>query len=231
MFYFFYGDDTDKRREKIGKLIKTKNAALCELKEEELSIDFLEEMATSQVLFDEAQIFLLRDLLLSKELKEILKKCASLMAQSANAFIVSQASATKDLLSAIEKKGAELVECSLKEKPIKKDGGNFALGDAIGRRDRKAAWVLYQEAMSKGAVSEELHGIIFWVMKNIFLAKVGGATGLSPYPLMKAKSFESKWSNGEVRGALSRLVGMYHDSHRGIVEFPVALEMFLLETV
>ena len=171
MLYFFYGDDSDKQKEKIRKLIESKKTTPRELKTEELSADFLEEISSSQGLFNGNQIFLLRDLFESKELKEMLKKWASLMAESPNAFIVSEVSATKDILNAIEKKGAELIECNLKEKPAKKDGGNFALGDAIGRRDRKASWVLYQDAISKGAVPEELHGIIFWQIKNTFFGE------------------------------------------------------------
>ena len=153
------------------------------------------------------------------------------MAKSPNIFVISEMSATKDLSGSLEKKGAQLIECTLAEKPVKKEANNFALGDAIGRRDRKASWVLYQEALARGAFPEEIHGIVFWVMKNIFLAKTGGATGLAPYPLMKAKSFEPKWNNKEIKNALSELVRMYHDSHRGLVEFPIALEKFLLETV
>ena len=231
MLYFFYGDDTPKRKEKIAKLIDANGGVVRELKTEELTADFLEELARAQGLFDKAQAYLFRDLLETKELKDLIKRQAVQMAGSPNLFILSELSATKDLSSSVEKKGAQLIECVLKEKPAKKEVNNFALGDAIGRRDRKAAWVLYQEAMAKGAVPEELHGIVFWQMKNIFLAKTGGATGLSPYPLMKAKSFEPKWNDKELNKALSGLVGVYHDSHRGIVEFPIALEIFLLETV
>jgi len=233
MFYIFYGNAPDKRLGKIKHLLETEcgSATPQRIRSEEMLDNPLEEFARSRELFGGRAAFLLEGISESEEWAEYVKENAKPISDSENIFIVNETFLTKAIVSAFEKAGGKAVLCAAKDKAAPERGGNFALADAVGRRDRKASWVLYHEALGKGAVPEEIHGIIFWQLKNIFLAKSGGATGIAPYPLAKAKSFATKWESEELSSALSNLVSVYHDSHRGIVEFPVALEMFLLENV
>ncbi|MEK7662241.1 MAG: hypothetical protein AAB355_01940 [Patescibacteria group bacterium] len=233
MFYIFYGKDRDKRAEKIKHLLETEcgGAPPRPIRPEEIRVSSLGELARSRELFGGRAAFLLDEISEQEDWAELIKKNAKLLSESENIFIVNEPSLTKAAVSSFEKGGGKVVFCDGKDKAAPERGGNFALADAIGRRDRKASWVLYHEALAKGAVPEEIHGIIFWQLKNIFLAKSGGPTGIAPYPLAKAKSFATKWGSGELSSALSKLVAAYHESHRGIVEFPIALEMFLLESV
>jgi len=233
MFYVFYGNAPDKRAGKIRRLLEAEcgGASPRSIRPEEIGGNPLEEFARSRELFGGRVAFLIEGISESEEWLEYVKDSAGLLSESDNVFILNEPSLTRAVVSAFEKAGGKAVLCDGGNKAAPDRGGNFALADAVGRRDRKASWVLYHETLGKGAVPEEIHGIIFWQLKNIFLAKAGGPTGIAPYPLSKAKSFATKWGSDELSSSLSKLVTLYHESHRGIVEFPIALEMFLLEKI
>ncbi|MBX4215524.1 hypothetical protein KW797_01100 [Candidatus Parcubacteria bacterium] len=235
MIYLFYGGAQEDRAGRVAKLEATLMKAnvmapLSSLEFEDFTEERLDELAHAQGLFHVTSAYLLRGFLEGKEQKEFFIKKAKPLGISKNIFIVSEPSATKELISAGTKAGGEAEEVGEKEKAPKRESSSFALADALARRDRKLAWALYFEAVHNGAAPEELHGMLFWQVKNLYLAKEGGDAGKFSYPLMKAKSFAPKWEKEELREALSRLVRIYHESHRGRADFPTALESFLLET-
>jgi len=234
MIYLFYGGTSELRALRVQKLeasLMRSNvmAPFVAVEPEELTPERLDELAHAQGLFHPTSAYVLKNALQLKEHKELFIKKAKILGASKNIFVVSEAGATKELVIAVEKAGGESEELGEKEKAPKKEGSSFALADALARRDRKLAWALFFEAAHKGAAPEELHGIIFWQMKNLYLAKTGGNIGSFSYPIMKAKSFAPKWERPELERALSRLVSVYHDSHRGRVDFPSALESFILD--
>jgi len=47
----------------------------------------------------------------------------------------------------------------------------------------------------------------------------------------KSASFAKKFSRRELEHISSGLVSLYHDSRRGIVDFEIALEQFVLEKI
>ena len=53
--------------------------------------------------------------------------------------------------------------------------------------------------------------------------------GLNPYVYQKSKGFLQNFSIDEVKNISSRLVTLYHDARRGIIDFDMALEKFVLE--
>jgi hypothetical protein len=235
MLYFFYGDRAaritkiNEKREALGK--RDREALYRPVAEEEWNGPSMEELARGQGLFGGTSFFLIKELLSSKEDKEFFTKLAPLLGRSHNVFFVSEPSATKEIIKAVEKAGGEMIALAETEKAPKRDSSGFALADAAARRDRKLAWALFQESLFKGASAEELHGILFWQIKNLVLAKNDKGGAPLPFPLMKAKAAAPKWEAAELEAALGRLVSIYHESHRGRFELPVALELFLLETV
>lgn len=235
MLYFFHGDSAARlkkiteRREALAK--NDRDALYRPLAEEEWNGPALEELARGQGLFGGTSYFLIKEFLSTKEDKEFFMESAALLARSHNVFFVSEPSATKEIIKAVEKAGGESVALAETQKATKRDSSGFALADAAAKRDRKLAWALFHESLFKGASAEELHGILFWQMKNLRLAKLPGSGANFSFPLMKAKSAAPKWKDEEITGALGRLVSIYHESHRGKYELPVALELFLLETV
>ena len=104
--------------------------------------------------------------------------------------------------------------------------------DALGARNQKRLWTLYQKAIRAGVVEEELHGLIFWQIKSMLLAlSAPDATsaGLNPFVYSKAKGYAKNFTLDELKNLSSRLIKMYHQAHRGEVDFASELEKFFLE--
>ena len=104
----------------------------------------------------------------------------------------------------------------------------FSLTDALGNRDKKKLWTLYQKAIRTNAVPEELHGILFWQVKTMLLVSQKETKDLKPFAVSKAKKFIQNYSEEELQKLARNLVELYHDTRRGFVEFPIALEQFIL---
>ena len=237
MIYFFYGgvDERIKKIEEKKRELEKKypSASVSIIEGENFSVEKLDEIASSTNLFSGVSIFLIKNALDSKEQKDLFKKKVKILSISPNIFIISEPFITKELSTAIEKTKGEVISVSGDVGAAKRDGSVFLIADATARRDRKLAWALYQEAIFGGAVAEELHGILFWQIKNLFLAKTGisGASMKVSYPMMKAKSFAPKWEEKELRVGLSRLVSIYHEAHRGRGDLSIEIEKFLLDSV
>lgn len=107
----------------------------------------------------------------------------------------------------------------------------FALSDAVGRRDKKQAWLLYRKLIEEGLSPEEIHGTIFWQIKSLAIAEVSNnynEAKMKPFVFSKAKGFLKKFKEGEIKNWLSKLVLIYHKSHRGEYALENALEIFIL---
>jgi len=58
--------------------------------------------------------------------------------------------------------------------PLDKKGREFnifALTDALGARQKKDAWILYQKALGAGLSAEEIFFKIVWQVKSMLIAK------------------------------------------------------------
>jgi len=89
----------------------------------------------------------------------------------------------------------------------------FSIADSFSRKDKIGAWILYREAISLGVSPEEISGIIFWKIKSMIL------TG--------TKFF----SKDELTIISSKLVFIYHISHKGDTDFTISLEQFILSSL
>jgi hypothetical protein len=91
--------------------------------------------------------------------------------------------------------------------------------------------LLYQQAVRHDVVPEELHGILFWQVKSMLLAtlsKDAKESGLNPFVYSKAKNYAKNFTLDELKKISSQLVAIYHQAHRGEVDFDLALEKFFL---
>ena len=233
MLHAIIGNDRAKALERLDALIesftkKYNDPAIVRIGEENVGSDILEEYAGAQGLFNDTLVVVL-DELLDLEEGAIADKLQD-FAQSQNIFIVLQAKPKAELRKKLEKY-AEKSETVELPKGKKDSFDIFALTDALGRRDRKRAWVLYQRARLTGAEEEQLHGMLFWIVKGMLLAssaKSAKEAGLSPFVFSKASSFAKNYTRGELEKLSHDLVTLYHDSRRGLHELPVALEQFIL---
>jgi len=234
---------------------KHSEAGFFKLTAENFSENKLDELIANQGLFYSANIVLADNLCEEKEIVEILLKKLKEIKVSPNFFVFLEGKLNKKELESF-KKQAEKVEEFVK--PIKSLSKKEALAlkgekidffeftDAFGARNKKLLWTLYQDALAEGVPSEEVHGILFWQLKAMLSAlksKDAAEAGLNPFPYNKAKAYARNYhAHQNVRAGVqtmesaekklkemsSTLFNMYHQAHRGEIDFAVALEKFIL---
>jgi hypothetical protein len=107
----------------------------------------------------------------------------------------------------------------------------FALTDAIGARDKRQAWMVYEKALASGMVADEIFWRVMWGVKALLLgAKTSSAeeSGLNPFVYKKMKGFLKNWKVEELEKLSESLVVGYHDARRGIGEMETMIEKILL---
>lgn len=236
MLYFFYGTDKDTAREKANALIrslckKKPDAELFRIEPENWNEARLEEFISSQGLFNNSYIVHIVSLFELPEAKEVFVDKLGEIGESANIFIAQEEEVDKKTLLAITEVAEKVQLFESKGGKKKPEFNIFSLTDAFGRRDRKNLWVLFQKAVQSGAVPEEIHGILFWQLKSMLIAsgyESASGAGIAPFVFAKSKSFLKNYSETELKTLSSRFVSLYHDSHRGIHDFEIALERLIL---
>ncbi len=219
MIYFYYGTDIDKTIKKSHELIdslrkKKPDAGFFKLDSEHFDSAMLEEYIGGQGLFSNKYIIFLDRLCEKKEVKEEFVEKLKEIATSENIFIILEGKIDKATATKIEKKAEKIVKIDIAEteKAFDKGGNNaFALADAIGKRSKKEAWMLYRKAIDEGEAPEALHGMVFWKIKSLILS--GG---------------NYVWKNDELLAVLDELITIYHEARRGKHELETGFEGFIL---
>ncbi|MDP3996293.1 MAG: hypothetical protein Q8P86_01190, partial [bacterium] len=163
----------------------------------------------------EAKVFVM------EKLKEI--------AVSENIFILLEGPVDAAALKKIEKAGGKVQKYG--EKNEAKEKKDFSLTEALGRRDKKTLWVLFQKEIMKGKEVEELHGLLFWQIKSMIVSlnsRSAVEAEMHPFVFQKSRAFAKNYSEDELKNLSSKLVSLYHDSRRGLHDFNTALERFIL---
>lgn len=217
MIYLYHGTDIKKIITKSHDLVislqkKKPDASYFKLNSENFNIGNLDEYIGGQGLFVNKYIVVLDRLCENKEIKDEFISKIKEIAESENIFIIIEGKLDKATLSKIEKKAEKVVEFNLEEKDkIKKDTNIFAIADALARKDKKTAWVMYREAIDRGEAVEALHGMVFWKIKTLILS---GGNGV--------------WNKAELLKVLDELITIYHESRRGKYELESKFEGFIL---
>lgn len=246
MIYFIHGTDIDKAKAKARDLVdslrkKKPDASFFKIDADNWNPAAMEEYVGGQGLFENKFIILVDRIGEDKVRRDELIDAVGMMAESNNIFIVLEGKLDKVSLGKIEKKAEKTQEFALAgmgDGPVtkKNKGGDdfniFALGDALGRRDKKQLWVLYRQAIDAGKSPEEIHGTLFWQVKSIVIASraaSAGDSGLAPFVYSKSKGFAANFSVGELAKLFDDLISISHDARRGMHELEVGLERVLLE--
>ena len=239
MIYLLYGTDTKKSRKKSRELLdsifaKKPNVSYIRVDEENFNESAVEELIGGQGLFENKYIVVFDYLFLNKDIKDILLKNIKKISASQNIFIFLEEKLNKIELKKFEKYAEKIqrFENDGGRTSVRKEKFNiFALTDALGRRDRKGLWVLYQKAKMNNVSDEEIHGILFWQIKNMLLssdAEDARDVGLNDFVFRKSLGFIKNYSYDELKKLLSALVSLYHDTRKGIHKMDTALERFIL---
>ncbi len=229
MIYVFHGNKTlSKFTKLIESLLKKKpDASVFKINSESFSEDQLKELIQGQGLFEKKYIVSLNGVLQEEEILSKLKEIAA----SENIFVFWEEVIDKKTLKKLEKY-AEKISGVDEVKEKKETFNMFSFSDALGKKDKKQLWILYQKALQQSVRPEEIHGIFLWQAKSMVLASKTNSpeeANMKAFPYGKAKNYAKNFTEEELNNLLKKLVSIYHDSRRGIHEFDVALEKFVLE--
>ena len=234
MLYVIYGKDREKGRarfralrEELGKKCGEERVLL----EGEVSKELMHEMAATQGLFGGENLFVFDCVFDKKDEQEVLLAHANELRLSPNFFLVFEPELDRKIADEIKITKAEVEEFLLRKTDTRPEFNIFSLGDALGKRNKKELWVLYQEAQSHGLSPEEISGTLFWAVKNLALminAKAGDDAGMSPFVAKKSRGFAENYTQEEIKNLSRSLVTIYHEAHRGGEPMDVALERFIL---
>lgn len=234
MLYLFYGTDRNKALEKaLGimdkKLAEKKDAMVFKVDSDKLTQDLLVELSGGQGLFEQKYIVHLKDVMADEASKSVVLNFLKDIQASGNVFIWTDGAILKKDLAKIEKHADKIWEHVAKEKAEEKQN-IFGIANYLLARDRKNLWIEYQK-LREHFVPEEIHGTLFWAMKNVALAansKTPAETGLKPFVYSNAKRALDKYSVEEVSDRLWSLTKILGDSRRGEGELDVLLERWVL---
>ena len=234
MLYIIYGSDREKGRAQFrvmrDKLLQNSGEERT-VAEGETTDSFLEMAVLSRGLFGEVTLFVFDSVLEKKTEQEVVRTHREALAESPNNFLIFEPAFEKDIVADLASVATQSTEYVEKKMDYKPDFNIFSLGDALGKRNKKELWVLYQGAVGADIPSEEICGTLFWAVKNIALmknAKVGDDAGLNPFVAKKSRGFASNYNAKEIAGLSHSLATIYHEAHRGGEPMEVALERFIL---
>lgn len=234
MLYVIYGTDREKGRKRFQTL-REKLRGVCDneitVTEGEATEGFLDTSLSSRGLFGETTLFILDSILEKKAEQEVIASYAKALTASPNHFLIFEPALDKNMATEILEHATEAEEHIGKKIDTRPAFNIFSLGDALGARNKKDLWVLYEQAITAGLEPEEICGTLFWAVKNIALmksAKLGDDAGLNPFVAKKSRGFAANYSEGEIAGLSRSLSIMYHEAHRGGEPMAIALEKFIL---
>ena len=245
MLYVYHGTDGEKSRKGAKALIDTllkkrPDAVLHRLDAEAVLTVNFGELAGSQGLFSSNFIIYLDNSLLTDEQKDKVVEALPQIKDSTNVFVILENKITKELLGKLEKYATKVTQAEQAEKKLNKQERLAAIGEkldfgevteALGKRDKKTLWALFAYGLEKEVPAEEMHGMFFWQVRTMIVvgqSKSATEADLSPFVYSKNKPLVKNFSLAELKKMSGDLVRMYHEAHRGNVDFYVELEKWIL---
>ncbi len=215
MIYFLYGTDSAKikktaRTSAEGAQKKKPDASIFVMTSENWSESRFQELLQSVGLFEQKYIVLLDNVFEDAEAKKIVMGSVKKMEEVDHLFFMLEGKVDKKTITKITKHAYKVTEYNEVVAPKQKED-NFALANAVGRKDKKQAWVILQSALERGAAPEALHGMLFWKVKSMLLA---GNT--------------RPFSKEELQALSHKLLDIHYKSRTGQTTLDIALERFVL---
>ena len=234
MIYLLQGLDTIKARRKFESLIasllaRKKDSSQFRMEAENFDPNRLTELIVSQDLFVNKYIVGCAGLLSDKKSQEFMLANLVDMKDSPNIFILLEENLDEKILPQI-KKFAEK-ELSFEKIARREERFNiFSLTDALGEKNRRQLWVLYQKALRLGIEDEEIFWKFAWMIKNMLLVKKAkdvSKTELKGFVLKKTQGYAKNYSAGELETLSSDLVNLFHNIRKGEGEMNIGLEKII----
>jgi DNA polymerase III delta subunit len=235
MLYVIYGTDTHKARAKLHDLLdlakkKRPEAELFKLTTENWSEGQFDELLVAQGLFEQKYTTVLDNLFEKKDIKSYVMERLEGMKESEQIFLMLESSIDAASLKKLAK-FSEKVQVFEKVENKKPSLNIFSITDGLVQKDKKKLWISYVDLLGNGAVAEEIHGILFWQVKNMILASRAGSateTGLSPFVYKNALTGARNYKNEDLQKMSSDLVDMTHRVRQGKGDLEVMMEKWVL---
>jgi len=226
VIYLFHGTDGERARGKWRAVIETfakkyPTGAIFRPDAEHFSAEQFEELAQGSDLFGEKRL-VAADRLLENELAlAFVSEALDLIAASPTVFVFLETAPLKDFLRAVEKAGGKVE--GFEAKFVKHSVFNiFALADALGARDRRQLWVLFQAAQFAGLPAEEIFWKLVWQTKMMLLVSRTADQSadkaerelktVKPFVAGKAARYAKNYQPGELEKLSGDLVALWHQS-------------------
>lgn len=198
---------SQKRKEYIQAIASEGNLTPTHIYDNDITErDITELVSTQSGLFGDKELYVIHDLARNLELKSILPD----FRESENIIIFSEESVTKPITATFEKNKAIIKDFGKEVKAKEKGLPVFNLADELGKRDKKNLWLLFQELVIEVS-PEEIHGILFWQIKNMMLVKTSKENpGLAPFVYTKNKSYANNYSAQELKDLSKKFTHIFH---------------------
>ena len=235
MIYFIYGTDVKKSRKKMHEILrqlsdKRPNSEIFKITTENWQNEQLDEFLSAQGLFEKKYIVVLDFLLGKKETKDFILEKLDEMQGVEHWFLILDGKVDLVTVKKIEKfsyKTQEFIEVEKqKESPI-----IFTITDKLLTRNKKQLWTSFISLVGKGIAVEEIHGVLFWAVKNMILAlrtKNQKESELTPFQYSKAVSGAKNYTLKELQKMSGELMEMVHLVRTGKGDMEIMLEKWVL---
>ena len=236
MLYVYYGEDIDTARRKVQKTVvamlgKSPDALHFRITTDSLIEYDIDELTLSQGLFKSEYIVVLDTLFQTKEGEVFVLENLQKLKEAPHPFLLLEGKLLAVTRKKLEKYAEKVNEFTLTEKKVK-EYNIFALSDALGARDVRRLWTLFREAKERGTKDEEIHGILFWMMKSlVIVSKTTQASdaGMKPYTFQKAKAnLHNFTTQRDVEKKCATLTLLPQRARREGVTLEIFLEQFIL---
>ena len=252
MIYFLHGKDTERSRQKLNELLlffrfKDENVSVFKFDEYDFEKEKLDELSRSGTLFGGKVVIVFNRIFDDKNISKIILENIGQYAESKNIFIFYEEEVDDKIFDVLKKNSAKAQkfnppaggETKAGKFGAKEYGGYnpFLICDAVGEKNKKKAWLVFQEALLAGVPAEEVFWKVWWQAKNLLLVKTlaeGGTkniekeAGLHPFVVKKNLGFAKNFSFKELGDFSWKLVDLYHNARRGLADFEIGLEKIIV---
>ena len=157
-------------------------------------------------LFNQRECYVIHGAVRDLGIKSLLKDYS----RTEHIVIFSEETLLKKDRTLFEKNNVEIREFEKEQKAEVKKYNTFALADVLGQRDKKNLWLGFRDAI-KLVSAEEIHGILFWQLKNLLLVKTSSENpGLNPFVYRKNQSYAGNFSEDEIRNLMQQMTKIFH---------------------
>lgn len=231
MLHVYYGTDSDRVRERAfarAGEAETVGARVSRIDSDTYEAGMITNALGAASLFGGSECYLIDTPGSEATLAAEVAENVAAMGESANTFIVIEGALTAAARKTYEAHASEVTEHTA---ATTERFNPFQLADALARRDKRALWVLLQQARRAGLAPEELIGTLWWQMKTLRLAAITNSAkeaGIKEYPYKKARGALRSWPTEQLTERSVALLTLYHEGHSGQRELDLALEQWVL---